>query len=931
MTDEEIICQHSDLMPELADALEKHRLIQSAREQAKLENDDGRVTFGDYVLLEPLGRGGMGVVYRANQFSLNRDVAIKMIRDRSPTDEQRVRFRKEAEAAAALKHPNIVPVYEVGEFKGDPYFSMEFVEGVSLTQIVTSRSWSQKQVAECVAKVAEAIHYAHERGFLHRDIKPANVLLDAHGQPRITDFGLAKRIDDNSDLTKTKQVLGSPNYMSPEQACGDQARIGYQSDIYSLGALLYALLSGVAPFNESSVEDILRKVKEEPAAPLRDLVPGLDRRLQLICQRCMEKEPEKRYPNAKSLADDLNRYIANKRISRRGLRWGLRPLFGTVLATVGLIVTLFLYRYLSDAGSNPEPFVVVTVPYPGASAEQVASAVASPIEKTLLGMDGITHVVSRCTEGMASVSVFLDPAVPSDKTIASSIAAVDTIPNFPDLAESPEWTAALSSRRAIAWLVFRVGKQAAESDLTDKMKAVERARGILSRLPEVGMVQAVGVPLHRIEVLLDPGRLQQFGRTADDIGKLIRGHHRATVLGGSVEPVETTDSLHDLPDRLKGLPILESDGSTIFLREVATVSKRVSMSASLYEQRTASATATGKVAGAPFHVVLLGIWPAAGYEHSDVVSAVVHQLSDVSNGWQDGHQEENGFSVVNLTAKHGFHLDLYTPDDAPADYLPTCVDVLARSIRSIVGVEQVICMDESTSLHGLSDSELIVVTSSEDPEISESISSAIRELQPLTVRVDEIRNPLQNFAGIEINLLGPGRESVWRWGRSTSDNLQSQTEIRNLMIDGMREQTVLQIVESTDGALLGVPLEQIAKRIRMAAGWLDEFPVRTENGTQDVLISIRLDKTRWEPNAAIPDDLEVVLPSGDSVKLGSNVVVEWSRSPRDLMRYDGLAMVRITAEYSPELSSEGAKSRLLDAAETARKEIGLSTEFRIVD
>ena len=925
MTDEEIIRQNSDLMPELAEALQKHRLIQFAREQAKHDSDD-RVAFGDYVLLEPLGRGGMGVVYRANQFSLNREVAVKMIRDRSPTDEQRVRFRREAEAAAALKHPNIVPVYEVGDFNGDPYFSMEFVEGGSLTQIVTSRSWSQQQAAECVKKVAEAIQYAHECNILHRDIKPSNVLLDTHGEPRITDFGLAKRLDDDSSLTRTAQVLGSPNYMSPEQAGSDQDRIGCHTDIYSLGALLYALLSGIAPFNESPAEVILRKVKEDAPTPLRELVPGLDNRLERICQRCLEKEPEQRYPDARSLVDDLNRYLANQRLARN--RWGLKRFSKTQFAAFGLIVALFSFLFLWTSGAKPEPFVVVTVPYPGASPEEVESGVVSPIEKALLGMDGITHITSRCTEGEASVSIILDPAVSIDQTITASKAAVDAITRFPDLAEFPEWTAALNSRRAIAWLVFQVDEQTTDSDLIETMQSVEQTRKLLSGLPEVGMVQAIGMPLHEIEVVLEASRLQRFELGAEDIWKLVNDHHGAIAITGSVEPAETPASLDDLVDQLEGLPVRESGGRTIFLHDVASVSMRVSMSASIYEHDSVSATAAGATAGAPFHAILIGIWPAAGFEHSDVVTAVSDQLSDVMMGWNDERQGKNGISLVNLTAVQGFHLNLYTPGDAPPDFLPACVDALARRIRDIEGVEHVICMDGSTSLQGVSDSELVVVTSSAHPEISESISSAIRELHPVTVRVEEIGVPQQKSAGIEMKILGPDRESVWKWARGITDKLQSQTEIRNLVIDDTRNQTVLAMDETRKN--IGLPSEEISQGLRKTDGLARVIKVRKDNSPPDVQISVCLDQSGWEPNAAIPDNPEVILRSGHSVNLDSGMN-KWVIQPRDLQRYDGLPMVRITAQSTPSLTIADAKERLLNAAEAARKEIGLSKEFRIVN
>ncbi len=238
--------------------------------------------FGDYELLEVLARGGMGVVYRARQISLNRLVALKMIRAGDfASDAERQRFQAEAEAAAHLDHPNIVPVYAVGEDDGQDYFAMKLIEGDSLQRVLSAQCpvpgqtcdvrktplntdhWSLNTLASLVAKIARAVHYAHQRGVLHRDLKPANILVDAQGEPFVTDFGLAKRLESSLDLTLSGAVLGSPNYMSPEQAAGRSREITTAADVYSLGAILYELLTGRPPFLADTPLATLRKVVED--------------------------------------------------------------------------------------------------------------------------------------------------------------------------------------------------------------------------------------------------------------------------------------------------------------------------------------------------------------------------------------------------------------------------------------------------------------------------------------------------------------------------------------------------------------------------------------------------------------------------------------------------------------------------------------------
>src|SRR2546426_3010823 len=273
---------------------------------------------GDYELLEEVGRGGQGVVFRARQKSLNRTVALKVISLGQWASKAHVkRFRREAEAAASLDHPSIVPIYEVGERDGSCYFSMKFVEGGQLDEVSRRRPISIRHAAELIAKVARTVHYAHEHGILHRDIKPGNILLDDKGEPHLTDFGLARLVEAESTITRTLEVLGTPSYMAPEQAAGNNTQLTSATDVYGLGAVFYQLLTGHPPFAGGTTYETVRMVLETQPRQPRLCNPKVDRDLETICLKCLEKEPARRYASAQLLAEDIERFLRDEPIRSR--------------------------------------------------------------------------------------------------------------------------------------------------------------------------------------------------------------------------------------------------------------------------------------------------------------------------------------------------------------------------------------------------------------------------------------------------------------------------------------------------------------------------------------------------------------------------------------------------------------------------------------
>jgi serine/threonine protein kinase/Tfp pilus assembly protein PilF len=325
---------------------------------------------GDYELLEEIGRGGQGIVYRARQKSLNRTVALKVIGlGQWATNAHLKRFRLEAEAAASLDHPCIVPIYEIGERDGACYFSMGFVEGGQLDAVAKRQPMPLRHAAELIAKLARTVHYAHERGILHRDIKPGNILLDAKGEPHLTDFGLARLVETESTVTRTMEVLGSPSYMAPEQAVGNDARVTNATDIYGLGAVLYQLLTGHPPFAGGTTFETVRLVLDtEPRQP-RLLNPKVDRDLATICLKCLDKDPQRRYACALALAEDLEHWLKHEPIRARrtglfthGRKWLRRNPSIAVMAAMLLALAVPLGVMIWKTGSERSPLSNVAPP-----------------------------------------------------------------------------------------------------------------------------------------------------------------------------------------------------------------------------------------------------------------------------------------------------------------------------------------------------------------------------------------------------------------------------------------------------------------------------------------------------------------------------------------------------------------------------------------
>jgi hypothetical protein len=311
-----------------------------------------------YEISGELGRGGMGVVYRARQVMLNRPCALKMILAGAyANDEAHARFLAEAEAVARLQHPNVVQIRHIGETDGLPFFELEYLEGGSLDRRLNGTPWPARRAAELMVQVTAGVADAHRLGIVHRDLKPGNILLTADDTPKVSDFGAAKSLLNDTGLTKTDSIMGSPGYMSPEQARGHTKEVGPLADVYALGAILYELLTGRPLFRAATALETLEQVKTAEPVPPSRLVPGLSRDLETIALKCLQKEPVKRYGTASLLIDDLNRFldgrpILARRISAAELAWRFcrrNPWLAGALGSAALALAAVALLSLADA------------------------------------------------------------------------------------------------------------------------------------------------------------------------------------------------------------------------------------------------------------------------------------------------------------------------------------------------------------------------------------------------------------------------------------------------------------------------------------------------------------------------------------------------------------------------------------------------------
>jgi serine/threonine protein kinase/tetratricopeptide (TPR) repeat protein len=391
--------------------------------------------FGDYKLLEEIGRGGQGVVYRAHQKSLNRTVALKVIGlGHWATEAHLKRFRREAEAAARLEHPGIVPIHEVGERDGSCYFSMKFIEGGQLDAVVRREPMPVRRAAELIAKVSRTVHYAHEHGILHRDIKPGNILLDQKGEPHLTDFGLARLIETESTVTRTLEVLGTPSYMAPEQAVGNNDAVSSPTDVYGLGGVLYQLLTGHPPFaGGTTYETIKLLLDTEPRQP-RLWNPKIDRDLSTICLKCLEKDPKRRYSSALALVEDLEHWLKHEPIKARrtgiftrGRKWVRRNPTSALLAAslVALAAAAVWIIWKSEFVRQPATTGIAVLPFENLSDEKEHAFFADGIQDdvlTSLATIKELKVISR-----TSVMAYRDAGVRNTRQIGQTLGVANVL------------------------------------------------------------------------------------------------------------------------------------------------------------------------------------------------------------------------------------------------------------------------------------------------------------------------------------------------------------------------------------------------------------------------------------------------------------------------------------------------------------------------
>src|SRR5213596_2131553 len=370
-----------------------HEALEDALAGIDVPDADWRL--GNYQILEEIGRGGMGVIYRARQRHSRRIVALKrVLAYHADSQETLVRFRREAEAAAKLDHPNILPIYEVVENEdGLPSFSMKFASGGSLVDAGPALRKEPRRSVALMAKVARAVQYAHAHRILHRDLKPGNILLDGRGEPLVSDFGLAKWLDATSDLTQTLTIFGTPGYVAPEQAEGSTRSLRPSTDVYSLGAILFDLLTGRPPFLGDNVLAVIQQAAEKPAPKLRSLAPALDRDLEIICAKCLEREPNARYCSAGDLAEDLERWLADRPIIARPVsisvrisHWSRRnpTAAGMAVLLLALGIVIAIMTWESGLFRRPANIVIAVLPFENLSQTKESAFFADAMQDGIL-------------------------------------------------------------------------------------------------------------------------------------------------------------------------------------------------------------------------------------------------------------------------------------------------------------------------------------------------------------------------------------------------------------------------------------------------------------------------------------------------------------------------------------------------------------------
>ena len=388
-------------------------------------NDPEHCQFGAYVLIERIGGGGMGVVYRAHQPSLERDVAIKLLKLQHADDEALARFQFEAKSAAALNHPSIVQILEIGQKRGIAYIAMQLVRGNTLDDCIRKKRFTPREAVAMLLNICDAVGYAHRLGLLHLDLKPANVLIDERGEPLVADFGLARRMDANGEV-EAQEVSGTPGYMAPEQVLITECRLSVATDIYALGAILYEMLCGISPHGRGEASAVMRRVREGEIPPLRQIAPKLPRDLEAVCMKCLSRRAADRYPSVERFAEDLRRFqnglavsVRTPGLSERMQRWYARePRFALaitallLLAIVGSSVLASLYKQASDERAGAEGIVRVLM----AQSPEKNQAIIQKREGTKVPLIDCSLANVHCNGDLDPGST-IDPKLPVGKRL----------------------------------------------------------------------------------------------------------------------------------------------------------------------------------------------------------------------------------------------------------------------------------------------------------------------------------------------------------------------------------------------------------------------------------------------------------------------------------------------------------------------------------